>query len=152
MVLLSKPRLLWKLKVPRLVEVGYGFVEYKDHKHALMGLRWMNVHLVSPEEVVDGMDEEEKRMIDMDATKSRRLCVEFAIENANVVKRRRDNIHQAREGSKRSREENEQAAEEASAKKAKTETTEESEKGKDGMSKDIKRLIGFKRRQKHHKK
>lgn len=131
---------------------GYGFVEYKDHKHALMGLRWMNVHLVSPEEVVDGMDEEEKRMIDMDATKSRRLCVEFAIENANVVKRRRDNIHQAREGSKRSREENEQAAEEASAKKAKTETTEDSEQGKDGMSKDIKRLIGFKRRQKHHKK
>lgn len=132
---------------------GYGFVEYKDHKHALMGLRWMNVHLVSPEEVVDGMDDEEKRMIDMESTKSRRLCVEFAIENANVVKRRRDNIHQAREGSKRNREEkDEQETEEASVKKAKTEAAEESEKGKDGMSKDIKRLIGFKRRQKHHKK
>ncbi|CAB4256627.1 similar to Saccharomyces cerevisiae YPL043W NOP4 Nucleolar protein, essential for processing and maturation of 27S pre-rRNA and large ribosomal subunit biogenesis [Maudiozyma barnettii] len=129
---------------------GYGFVEYKDHKHALMGLRWMNVHLVSQEEVVDGLDEEEKKMIDMESTTSRRLCVEFAIENANVVKRRRDNVHNARESSKRKREEKEEYDE--SAKKAKIEESSKSEETKDGMSTDIKRLIGFKRRQKHHRK
>ncbi|SMN21863.1 similar to Saccharomyces cerevisiae YPL043W NOP4 Nucleolar protein, essential for processing and maturation of 27S pre-rRNA and large ribosomal subunit biogenesis [Maudiozyma saulgeensis] len=129
---------------------GYGFVEYKDHKHALMGLRWMNVHLVSQEEVIDGLDEEEKKMIDMESTKSRRLCVEFAIENANVVKRRRDNVHNARESSKRKREE--KVEQDESAKKAKIEESQKPEDTKDGMGADIKRLIGFKRRQKHHRK
>lgn len=130
---------------------GYGFVEYKDHKHALMGLRWMNVHMNTPEEVLDGLDEEEKRMIDIESTKSRRLCVEFAIENANVVKRRRENTHTARENSKRRREEATQE-EDASEKKAKLEDSNTEEGAKDGMSNDIKRLIGFKRRQKHGRK
>ena len=130
---------------------GYGFVEYKDHKHALMGLRWMNVHMNTPEEVLDGLNDEEKSMIDMESTKSRRLCVEFAIENANVVKRRRENTHTARENSKRRREEATHE-EESQEKKAKTDKSGEEEGAKDGMSNDIKRLIGFKRRQKHGRK
>ena len=69
---------------------GYGFVEYSSHRWALMGLRWLNGHLV-------------KRSIAADEPKSqdapdrpRRLIVEFAIENAQVVARR--NSRQQRTG------------------------------------------------------
>lgn len=51
---------------------GYGFIEYTNHHWALMGLRYLNGHqLVS------------------DTGKKQRLIVEFAIENAQVVQRRR---------------------------------------------------------------
>ncbi|KAI0393955.1 hypothetical protein F5Y17DRAFT_280132 [Xylariaceae sp. FL0594] len=52
---------------------GYGFIEYTSHRWALMGLRWLNGHAVKME---DG--------------KTMRLIVEFAIENQQVVARRRD--------------------------------------------------------------
>ena len=57
---------------------GYGFIEYFTHRHALMGLRWLNGHAVeapatAPEEIKE---------------RKKRLIVEFAIENAQVVKRR----------------------------------------------------------------
>jgi len=52
---------------------GYGFIEYTSHRWALMGLRWLNGHPVKTE---DG--------------KTMRLIVEFAIENQQVVARRRD--------------------------------------------------------------
>lgn len=57
---------------------GYGFIEYYTHRHALMGLRWLNGHAV---EVPKTANEE-------DRDKKKRLIVEFAIENAQVVKRR----------------------------------------------------------------
>ncbi|KAL1872197.1 RNA recognition motif-containing protein [Paecilomyces lecythidis] len=61
---------------------GYGFIEYATHRNALMGLRWLNGHAVEmkPE---NGIKEKKKRLI-----------VEFAIENAQVVKRRSE--HQAK--------------------------------------------------------
>ncbi|GAD95494.1 ribosome biogenesis (Nop4), putative [Paecilomyces variotii No. 5] len=61
---------------------GYGFIEYATHRNALMGLRWLNGHAVDmkPE---NGVKEKKKRLI-----------VEFAIENAQVVKRRSE--HQAK--------------------------------------------------------
>ncbi|KXJ88780.1 hypothetical protein Micbo1qcDRAFT_166221 [Microdochium bolleyi] len=52
---------------------GYGFIEFYTHRMALMGLRWLNGHALKNK-----------------AGKSQRLIVEFAIENANVVARRRD--------------------------------------------------------------
>jgi len=52
---------------------GYGFIEYYSHRRALMGLRWLNGHALTNEK-----------------GKTQRLIVEFAIENANVVKRRRE--------------------------------------------------------------
>jgi nucleolar protein 4 len=55
---------------------GYGFIEYYNHRHALMGLRWLNGHAV------------ESRTQDGTTEKKKRLIVEFAIENAQVVKRR----------------------------------------------------------------
>lgn len=62
---------------------GYGFVEYSSHRWALMGLRWMNGH------AVQGSGE-----------KKQRLIVEFAIENAQVVQRRKEREEKARIRSK----------------------------------------------------
>ncbi|KAI0400828.1 hypothetical protein F4802DRAFT_466469 [Xylaria palmicola] len=52
---------------------GYGFIEYTSHRWALMGLRWLNGHAVKS-----------------DTGKTLRLIVEFAIENAQVVARRKE--------------------------------------------------------------
>lgn len=52
---------------------GYGFIEYTSHRWALMGLRWLNGHAT-----------------ESDNGKSQRLIVEFAIENAQVVARRKE--------------------------------------------------------------
>ncbi|CCH57956.1 hypothetical protein TBLA_0A01570 [Henningerozyma blattae CBS 6284] len=84
---------------------GYGFIEYRDHKSALMGLRWLNAHKITTEEILEGLTDDEKKSISTEQLQSRRLVVEFAIENANVVKRRRENTLKAREGGqKRTRE------------------------------------------------
>ncbi|KAL7932034.1 hypothetical protein V8C35DRAFT_308316 [Trichoderma chlorosporum] len=52
---------------------GYGFIEYTSHRWALMGLRYLN-----------GLQ------LDGNNGRKQRLIVEFAIENAQVVKRRQD--------------------------------------------------------------
>ncbi|KAI5308912.1 RNA recognition motif-containing protein, partial [Ascosphaera atra] len=62
---------------------GYGFIEYTTHRSALMGLRWLNGHPVVTES-------EGKK-------KTKRLVVEFAIENAQVVKRRLERENASRE-------------------------------------------------------
>lgn len=62
---------------------GYGFIEYSSHRWALMGLRWLNGHAV-----------------DSGAGKKQRLIVEFAIENAQVVSRRKELEEKARIRSK----------------------------------------------------
>jgi nucleolar protein 4 len=59
---------------------GYGFVEYLSHRAALMGLRWLNGHAVKTR------GEE----------RSKRLIVEFAIENARVVAKRKEREVNAR--------------------------------------------------------
>ncbi|KAI0378758.1 RNA-binding domain-containing protein [Hypomontagnella monticulosa] len=52
---------------------GYGFIEYSSHRWALMGLRWLNGHALKTA-----------------SGNTHRLIVEFAIENAQVVARRKD--------------------------------------------------------------
>ncbi|CCE83193.1 Piso0_003765 [Millerozyma farinosa CBS 7064] len=94
---------------------GYGFIEYRDHKSALMGLRWLNAHEVSVEEIMEGMSEEEKAVADLDGNKKRRLIVEFAIENAKVIKRRKERVIVSRMNNKRK---NEEADDEADGKDA----------------------------------
>lgn len=54
---------------------GYGFIEYSSHRWALMGLRYLNGHPLKNEE-----------------GKTQRLIVEFAIENAGVVMRRKQQL------------------------------------------------------------
>ncbi|KAL8671226.1 MAG: hypothetical protein Q9168_004280 [Polycauliona sp. 1 TL-2023] len=69
---------------------GYAFIEYTSHRWALMGLRWLNGHAVgmpSPEAPeLPGMNQRKKRLI-----------VEFAIENAQVVGRRQERDTQSRD-------------------------------------------------------
>jgi nucleolar protein 4 len=65
---------------------GYGFIEYYTHRHALMGLRWLNGHAVeAPKSGSADIKERKKRLI-----------VEFALENAQVVKRRNEMEAKAR--------------------------------------------------------
>ena len=60
---------------------GYGFVEYSSHRWALMGLRWLNGHLVKPAKGGQSGKNGER---------GKRLIVEFAIEDVRVVRRRSD--------------------------------------------------------------
>ncbi|KAI9741561.1 MAG: RNA recognition motif-containing protein [Claussenomyces sp. TS43310] len=62
---------------------GYGFIEYSSHRWALMGLRWLNGHALQS-----------------GSGKKQRLIVEFAIENAQVVQRRKEREEKARTRSK----------------------------------------------------
>ncbi|KAF7595428.1 RNA recognition motif-containing protein [Aspergillus hancockii] len=68
---------------------GYGFIEYFTHRHALMGLRWLNCHAVEVPKT--GPEEKDKK---------KRLIVEFALENANVVRRRKEQQDRMRNAKK----------------------------------------------------
>lgn len=84
---------------------GYGFLEYKDHRSALMGLRWLNGHEVTAQEMVEGLNDTQKKLAETEGLiKKKRLVVEFAIENANVIKRRFEQMAKSRTASKRKRE------------------------------------------------
>lgn len=132
---------------------GYGFVEFRDHKAALMGLRWLNAHEVTKSELLEGLTDEEKKLVDVEGLTRRRLCVEFAIENANVVKRRRELTKGMRESSKRKLEEAESnETQQDDNKKAKTVNSTDGNSSKSGVDENIKRLIGFKRKRKQGKK
>lgn len=92
---------------------GYGFLEMKNHKSALMALRWLNAHLVSQEELEQGNSE-------IEPDKKRRLVVEFAIENAQVLKRHREQQVRAKQQSaKRKAAEVEEQEKEAAEKEEK---------------------------------
>ncbi|KAF2993266.1 RNA recognition motif-containing protein [Curvularia kusanoi] len=66
---------------------GYGFIEYYTHRNALMGLRWLNGHAVDYK-VKGEAPKSKKAQKEALEDKRKRLIVEFAIENANVVSRR----------------------------------------------------------------
>ena len=72
---------------------GYGFIEYHTHRSALMGLRWLNGHAVG-HQVKDG--KKAKANLGGVQDRKKRLIVEFAIENAQVVMRRKDREKKAR--------------------------------------------------------
>ncbi|KAF3492003.1 ribosome biogenesis protein Nop4 [Arthroderma uncinatum] len=60
---------------------GYGFIEYATHRSSLMGLRWLNGHAIEASASTPNADP---------ADRKKRLIVEFALENAQVVNRRRE--------------------------------------------------------------
>lgn len=68
---------------------GYGFVEYHTHRNALMGLRWLNGYTVDYQ-TLESKSKGGKMSAEDIQEKKKRLVVEFAIENAQVVGRRRD--------------------------------------------------------------
>lgn len=73
---------------------GYGFIEYTSHRWALMGLRWLNGHAIS----YNSQAEEGKKKTKSETlVKKKRLIVEFAIENAQVVMRRKEREVKMRE-------------------------------------------------------
>ncbi|CCH46876.1 Nucleolar protein 4 [Wickerhamomyces ciferrii] len=158
---------------------GYGFLEFRDHKTALMGLRWLNAHKVSEEEILEGLTDEEKKNVKLDPAKKRQLIVEFAVEHANVVKRRREKTFQARTagGYKRKREDgSEETSGETSnsnrerlepqkkmykadkakgkrnpAKKGNMNKGPKENQNKSGLDDDTKKLIGMKRKRRQQK-
>ncbi|PSN61732.1 hypothetical protein BS50DRAFT_578242 [Corynespora cassiicola Philippines] len=77
---------------------GYGFIEYYTHRNALMGLRYLNGHAVEYQAKETGKGKKAAQASAEDRKK--RLIVEFAIENANVVARRSDRENKARENPK----------------------------------------------------
>ncbi|KAJ5095217.1 ribosome biogenesis (Nop4) [Penicillium argentinense] len=126
---------------------GYGFIEYYTHRHALMGLRWLNCH---PIEIPANADSDEK-------DKRKRLIVEFAIENAQVIKRRQElqekKKQQAKERAEKAGKEEE---EDKSQQGQKRKRSESRGKGKDGKPEEEgedekvakrNRIIGKKRAQ-----
>ncbi|KAH8640165.1 RNA-binding domain-containing protein [Alternaria alternata] len=79
---------------------GYGFIEYYTHRNALMGLRWLNGHAVDYKIKSGPTPKSKKAAQEALEDKRKRLIVEFAIENANVVNRRSDREEKSREAPK----------------------------------------------------
>ncbi|KAI9749837.1 MAG: hypothetical protein M4579_006714 [Chaenotheca gracillima] len=73
---------------------GYGFIEYSSHRWALMGLRWLNGHVIAPPK--DRKEGKAARQQEVEERK-KRLIVEFAIENAQVVARRKEREAKAKD-------------------------------------------------------
>lgn len=76
---------------------GYGFIEYTSHRWSLMGLRWLNGYVAGNSSKDSGLTVGNSGGI---GEKGKRLIVEFAIENAQVVGRRLEKEIKARERSK----------------------------------------------------
>ncbi|KAJ5403792.1 hypothetical protein N7509_003663 [Penicillium cosmopolitanum] len=130
---------------------GYGFIEYYTHRHALMGLRWLNCH---PIEIPANSDSEEKE-------KRKRLVVEFAIENAQVIKRRQE-LQDKKKQQAKEKAEKDAKGEQEEEKGQKGQKRKRSEKGKDSKEdgEDVEedkvakrnRIIGKKRAQRKARK
>lgn len=73
---------------------GYGFIEYYTHRTALMGLRWLNGYAVGYKAQENKNWKKASRAEDSDRRK--RLIAEFAIDNAQVVHRRKDRENKTR--------------------------------------------------------
>ena len=73
---------------------GYGFIEYHTHRSALMGLRWLNGHAVGYK--AETTKEGDQMSRGEQSERRKRLIVEFAIDNAQVMHRRVDRQSKAR--------------------------------------------------------
>lgn len=123
---------------------GYGFIEYRDHKSALMGLRWLNAHQVTVDEIKTGLSEAETEKMRLEKDPAgRRLVVEFALENAKVVKRRKENQMRTKAVTKKKAEEAKETAE-AAAKEMAQKKAQEAEMNKGKNS--VRNIIGKKRK------
>ncbi|KAJ5655578.1 hypothetical protein N7507_007528 [Penicillium longicatenatum] len=126
---------------------GYGFIEYYTHRHALMGLRWLNCHAVEipPSAQTDGEKDKKKRLI-----------VEFAIENAQVIKRRQE-LQEKQEKDKAEKEKAKAKAEEEKAgqkrkRAAEKEAAKEAENEEENKVAKRNRIIAKKRMQRRGRK
>jgi nucleolar protein 4 len=124
---------------------GYGFIEYHTHRNALMGLRWLNGHSVD----YQATDKKSKKPTKEDVQeRKKRLIVEFAIENAQVVARRQEREVKSRERAKTVGKGKDSTGDGTDSKKRKREapkTAEEEELAK------RQKIIGRKRMRKNRK-
>ncbi|KAJ8113795.1 hypothetical protein OPT61_g4160 [Boeremia exigua] len=109
---------------------GYGFIEYYTHRNALMGLRWLNGHAVDYKVKGDAPKSKKAQKEAME-DKRKRLIVEFAIENANVVSRRSAAEEKSREPKPAKGEVESDAEEEAGSKNQKRKRDSSSGGGRD---------------------
>ncbi|KAJ5714979.1 uncharacterized protein N7483_012160 [Penicillium malachiteum] len=123
---------------------GYGFIEYYTHRHALMGLRWLNCHAV---------DVPVSAQTDGDKDKKKRLIVEFAIENAQVIKRRQE-LQEKKEKEKEEKEKKkaEKEQEEADKQGQKRKKEEEEDPAEENKLAKRNRIIAKKRMQRRSRK
>ncbi|KAJ5745503.1 hypothetical protein N7520_010685 [Penicillium odoratum] len=126
---------------------GYGFIEYYTHRHALMGLRWLNCHAVDIPASAQAEGEKEKK---------KRLIVEFAIENAQVIKRRQE-LQEKKEKEKEEKEKAKAKAEEEMAgqkrkRAAEKEAAKEAEAEEENKLAKRARIIAKKRMQRRGRK
>ncbi|KAK6337414.1 RNA recognition motif-containing protein [Orbilia blumenaviensis] len=88
--------------------MGYGFIEYIGHRWALMGLRWLNGREVAHLTVDEKKKKEGDDVLEISKEdKKRRLIVEFALENVQVVQRRKEKEKSAKGRAPRTKEERE---------------------------------------------
>ncbi|KIW01644.1 uncharacterized protein PV09_06830 [Verruconis gallopava] len=80
---------------------GYGFIEYYTHRSALMGLRWLNGYSIEYQAKETQKKSKSKPTKEDIQDRKKRLIVEFAIENAQVIKRRKEKEIKSREHSKK---------------------------------------------------
>jgi len=116
---------------------GYGFIEYHTHRSALMGLRWLNGHQIDYKayELEKGKDKGKNVTKEVLQERKKRLIAEFAIENANVVKRRSEREDKAREDAKNPRPKEEEKKDERTSKGGPRDNKRkrsQSESGRDG--------------------
>ncbi|KAJ5889776.1 hypothetical protein N7504_010586 [Penicillium tannophilum] len=126
---------------------GYGFIEYYTHRHALMGLRWLNCHAVEIPASAQAEGEKEKK---------KRLIVEFAIENAQVIRRRQE-LQEKQEKEKAEKEKAKAKAEEEKAgqkrkRAAEREAAKEAENEEENKVAKRNRIIAKKRMQRRGRK
>ncbi|KAL4899139.1 hypothetical protein BDW74DRAFT_118754 [Aspergillus multicolor] len=108
---------------------GYGFIEYYTHRHALMGLRWLNGHAISPpKNVSEDLKDRKKRLI-----------VEFAIENAQVVKRRSEQQERVRNFKKKDQQDGEETPQKGNARKNDKRNDKKNDRDSDSKGKKRKR-------------
>ncbi|KAF2222879.1 hypothetical protein BDZ85DRAFT_262604 [Elsinoe ampelina] len=119
---------------------GYGFIEYHTHRNALMGLRWLNGHQIDYKalsKVKEGKGKPDKEVLE---DRKKRLIVEFAIENAQVVQRRKEKEDKARERSKLGNPENGEAVGKDGTGKGKNGKFDKKRKrGADGEEEEVKK-------------
>ncbi|KAJ6257247.1 hypothetical protein Dda_8136 [Drechslerella dactyloides] len=101
--------------------MGYGFIEYIGHRWALMGLRWLNGREVAHLPADQASKEEKDKKGDVTEVtpedRKRRLIVEFALENVQVVQRRQQKEKAAKGRLPRNRQAEKEQAEKERAEK-----------------------------------
>ncbi|CAA20734.1 RNA-binding protein Nop4 [Schizosaccharomyces pombe] len=134
---------------------GFGFMQFISHKYALMALRWLNGREITVKKIIDAEIEwarkhkiPEPQLPNIDYNdRPRRLIVEFAIENIQVVKRRQEKEKSFRQKAKQLK----QQEDEDNLKRKRSESDVEDNEAKEKQAK-VARIIQRKRMKRRSRK